>query len=136
MPVRVRRGSSFFLGRDDADSPHTSTLGAHATEDHSGTFPFTIAHGGRLGGFHTLYADTDEIRSLWRTKLEEAIQLRKQSNKFFKAKILNRESFLMKTGTSSGYLPEGRELTRTINCATPFSTSRNVRTLIFYEQIF
>lgn len=103
---------------------HQSELGAPGTtDDHRGTFPFTITS---EAGSHTLYADAEETRSTWRSKLEEAIQLRQQSSQVFIVKMLNRESFLMRTGVSSGYLPEGRQLTRTINCITPFSTLHSV----------
>ena len=106
---------------------YLSELGAlNVTDNHRGTFPFTITHEGRLGGSYTLYTDTEETRSMWRSKLEEAIRLRQQSSRVFKMKILNRESFLVKTGVSSGYLPEGRQFTRTINSITPFSTSHTV----------
>lgn len=105
--------------------PYLSTLGAQgAPGDHQGAFPFTIVHEGHLGGSYTLYAGTEEIRSMWGSKLVEAVQLRQKSSKIFKAKILNRESFLMKTGVSNGYLPQSLQLTRTVNCVTPFSTSR------------
>jgi hypothetical protein len=103
---------------------YLSELGALGiTNNRRGMFPFTITHEGRLGGSYTLYADTEETRSMWRSKLEEAIQLRQRSSRVFKMKMLNRESFLMKTGVSNGYLPEGLQFTRTINCVTPFSTS-------------
>lgn len=123
VPVRVKRRSSLFVGRDDATGPYPSTLGAQGTSDaHQGTLPFTITHEGHLGGSYTLYADTEDTRSMWRSKLGEAIQLRQKSSRIFKMKILNRESFLMKTGISRGYLPQGCQFTRTINCATPFTT--------------
>ena len=124
-PTRVRRRSSFFLGRDDA--MNLSQSGArNVTDDHRGMFPITITHEGHLGGSYTLYADTEETQSMWKLKLEEAIRCRQKSNKVFKMKILNRESFLMKTGAPSRYLPQGRQLTRTINCITPFSTSPTI----------
>ena len=127
--TRARRRSSIFFGKDDATISYLSEPGAPT--NHRGTFPFTITHEGRLGGSYTLYADTEETRSTWRSKLEEAIQLRQQSSRIFKMKTLNRESFLMRTGVSSGYLPKGIQLTRTINCITPFSTSRTVIVLRF-----
>jgi hypothetical protein len=132
IPSRTRRRSSIFLGRDDATRSHLSPLGAQAIADnHRGTFPFTIVHEGSLGGSYTLHAETEESRLTWRSKLEEVIRLRESSSKVFKMKILNRESFLMKTGVSSGYLPQGRQLSRTINCITPFSASHTVRALSF-----
>ncbi|KAF9646507.1 hypothetical protein BDM02DRAFT_3008877 [Thelephora ganbajun] len=128
--TRARRGSSTFLGRDNATISYLSKLGGRTiTDDSRGKFPFTIIHEGRLDDSHTLYADTEETRSMWRSKLEEAIQLRQQSSQIFKMKMLNRESFLMKTGISSGYLPKNRQLTRTINCITPFTT-RDGRSLM------
>lgn len=129
-PTRIRRRSTILLGRDDATS-YLSELGAlSVTRDRRETFPFTITCSeGRFGGSYTLYADSEETRSMWRSRLEEAIQLRRRSSKVFKMKMLNRESFFMKTGVSSGYLPEGRQVTRTINCATPFSTSHTTTTL-------
>ena len=94
-------------------------------------FPFTVTHQGHFGASYTLYADTEETRSMWKSKLEEAIQLRKQSSRVFKMKVLNRESFLMKAGASSGYLPESAQLTRTINCVAPFSTFHIVMAFSF-----
>ena len=135
-PTRVRRRSTMFLRKDDAAIPHLSELGPPSgTSGHRGKFPLTITYEGRFGGSYTLYADTEETRSMWRSKLEEAIRLRQQSSQVFKVKMLNRESFLMKIGVSNGYLPEGREFTRTINCATPFSTSHTVITLSFLTEL-
>lgn len=130
IPTRARRRSSIFLGRDDRVISYLSELGAPGTtENHRGTFPLTVTHEGRLGCSYTLYADTEETRSMWRSKLEEAIQLRQRSSRVFKMKILNRESFLMKTGVSTGYLPEGPQFTRTVNCVAPFGTSHHVAIL-------
>ena len=116
-----------LLGRDDAAGFRLPELGAPGTR--RGTFPFTITHEGRFGDSYTLYADTEETRLMWKSKLDEAIQLRQQSSGVFKVRMLNRESFLMKIGAPSGYLPEGRQLTRTINCVTPFSKLHTVMAL-------
>jgi len=113
-----------FLGGNGAGISYLSELGAPGiTGSNRGTFPFTIAHEGRFCDSYTLYADNEETRAMWTSKLEEAIELRERSSRVLKIKVLNRESFLMKTGVSSGYLPESRQLTKTINCATPFSRS-------------
>jgi len=121
-----------FLGRGEVTISYLSESAAAGTAgDHRGTFPITITHEGHSGGSYTLYADTKETRSMWRSKLEEAIQLRQQSSRVFKVKVLNQESFLIRTGVSSGYLPEGRQLTRTINCATPFCKLRAVSVFRF-----
>ena len=122
-----------LLGRDDAVGFRLPELGATGTR--RGTFPFTITHEGRFGDSYTLYADTEETRLMWKSKLDEAIQLRQQSSGVFKVRMLNRESFLMKIGAPSGYLPEGRQLTRTINCATPFCTLRTVSTFRFLTKL-
>ena len=134
-PARTKRKSAIFLGRGEVTSPYPSESAVSGTAgDHRGTFPITITHEGHLGGSYTLYADTEETRSMWRSKLEEAAQLRQQSSQVFKVKVLNRESFFIRTGVSSGYLPEGRQLTRTINCATPFSTLRTISAFRFLTQ--
>lgn len=126
-PIRVKRRSSLFLGRDDALKPYLSNSGTRNTIDvNQAAVPFTITHQGRLGGSYTLYADTEETRSMWKSKLEEAILLKRKTSQVFKMKILNRESFLMKSGVPNRYLPQSRQLTRTINCITPFSASRNI----------
>ena len=119
MSTRIRRRSTILLWKDDTSVSHRSESGvSNTTDDRRVTFPFTITF---EGGSYTLYADTEVTRLMWRSKIEEAIQIRQQFSQVFKVKMLNRESFLMKTGTPSGYLPEGRQLTRTINCVTPFS---------------
>lgn len=121
--IRVKRRSSIFFGRNDAVNPYLSTLGAGGTPDEfRGVFPLTINQEGSPGGSYTLYADTERSRSMWGIKLDEAIRLRQKSSQVFKMKVLNRESFVMKTGVSSGYLPKSRQFTKTINCVTPFTT--------------
>ena len=40
-------------------------------------FPCTIHHNGRMGGLWTVYAETAVARNEWKSKLDEAIVLRK-----------------------------------------------------------
>lgn len=89
-------------------------------------FPFTIHHIGRLGGTHSLYADSVASRLEWQKKLEECLGLRKvvqESNKVFEIESLSMHTFLMpsqSTGPNSSGWYEGI-FTGKVTCSVPFS---------------
>jgi len=84
--------------------------------------PLVIHHDGRLGGTTRLFAESEDVQSTWKSKLEEAILLRQKSTRVFEMSILAREEFLtMGGGSSNTYSPlEDRFSARTITCAAPF----------------
>ena len=90
-------------------------------------FPFTIHHIGRLGGTHTLYAESAASRSEWQKKLEECLGLRKvvqESNKVFEIESLSMHTFLMPSqtmGPNSSIWYDGTVLTGKVTCSVPFS---------------
>ena len=80
-----------------------------------------IHHDGRLGGTIRLFAESEDVQSTWKSKLEEAILLRQRSSQVFEMTIVAREEFLtMGGGDSNAYPPENWATAVTITCATPF----------------
>ncbi len=80
-----------------AGSPETAT-------DSRLVFPCTIHHNGRLGGLYTVFADSLQLRTEWKQKLDEAIGLRKvvqESNKVFEVETLSADTFLVPSIASS-----------------------------------
>lgn len=84
--------------------------------------PLVVHHDGRSGGTIRLFAESEDVQSTWKSKLEEAILLRQKSSRVFEMSILAREEFLtMDSGNSNASPPpEIRSSVRTITCATPF----------------
>lgn len=82
--------------------------------------PLIIHHDGRSKSTTRLYAESENVQSTWKTKLEEAILLRQKSSQVFEISIVMREESLTIGGSSNAYPPENRPTTRTITCAAPF----------------
>jgi len=84
--------------------------------------PLVIHHDGRLGGTTRLFAESEDVQSTWKSKLEEAILHRQKSGRVFEMSILAREEFLTVGGKSSNTDSplEDRFSARTITCAAPF----------------
>jgi hypothetical protein len=74
--------------------------------------PLVIHHDGRLGGTTRLFAESEDVQSTWKSKLEEAVLLRQKSSQVFEMSILAREEFLTTGGGSSVRAP--------ITSAAPF----------------
>jgi hypothetical protein len=82
--------------------------------------PLNLLHDGRLGGTTRLYAESEDIQSTWKSRLEESILLRQKSSQVFEMGVVVAEEFPTAGGTSNEYAPEARPTTRTITCAAPF----------------
>lgn len=85
--------------------------------------PLVIHHDGRLGGTTRLFAESEDVQSTWKSKLEEAVLLRQKSSRVFEMSILAREEFLTVGGKPSPNTDsplEDRFSARTITCAAPF----------------
>jgi len=82
--------------------------------------PLFIHNDGRSKSTTRLYAESENVRSTWTTKLEEAILLRQKSSQVFEMSIVVREESLTIGGSSNVYPPENRPTTRTMTCAAPF----------------
>lgn len=89
-------------------------------------YPCTIHHqnrvNGRFGGLCTLFAESEQERSEWSAKLEEAIRLRKivrESNKVFEVETLNTSFAAVNTGPSCSGGGRGN-LTGKVTCSVPF----------------
>lgn len=86
--------------------------------------PLVISHDGRFGGTTRLFAESEDVQSTWKSKLEEATLLRQKSSRVFEMNVVAREEFLkMGGGNSNTYPPGSRSTAGTINCATPFGTT-------------
>jgi hypothetical protein len=97
-----------------------------AVTDARAVYPCTIHHNGRLGGLYTLFAESAQARQEWKTKLEEAIGLRKvvqESNKVFEVETLSVDTFFAPTllaNAGPSWNNDGN-FTGKVTCSVPFS---------------
>jgi RHO1 GDP-GTP exchange protein 1/2 len=89
-------------------------------------YPFTILHTGRLGGLHTMYADSAQARSEWKEKLQGAIGLHKvvqESNKAFELETLSSDTFVVPSPPTNQLRSSNMEspFTGKVTCSVPFS---------------
>ena len=136
-PLRTLRGSpstSTLPSRQQAGDVSTSPSVSNGSSnaDYRNVFPCSIYHNGRLGGSYTLYAESTAIRGEWKTKLEEAIGLRKAEqdfNKVFAIESLSVDTFLIpsvNTGPNSTAWHDGTVFTGKVTCSVPFSKCPSV----------
>ena len=96
--------------------------------DSRSVYPFTIHHTGRLGGTYILFADSAQIRSEWKQKLDEAMGLRQvvqESNKVFEIETLSTDTFLVPalvSGTTAPSWNQENSFTGKVTCSVPFNT--------------
>jgi RHO1 GDP-GTP exchange protein 1/2 len=82
-----------------------------------------------MGGLYTLYAESQQVRTDWKKKLDEAIGLRKvvqESNKVFEVETLSTDTFLvpsMMAGVASPSWNHENSFTGKVTCSVPFSVS-------------
>lgn len=80
-----------------------------------------------MGGAYVLFAESAQIRSEWKEKLEHAIGLRKvvqESNKAFEVETLSSDTFLMPLYANTTQGPaweQGNTFTGRVTCSVPFS---------------
>ncbi|KAF7790213.1 hypothetical protein EIP86_001165 [Pleurotus ostreatoroseus] len=106
-----------------------ATTSPDAASDSRAVYPCTIHHNGRLGGLWTLFAESAQARNEWKSKLDEAIGLRKvvqESNKVFEIETLSADTFLvpsmMPSGNSQSWNQENA-YTGKVTCSVPFNTA-------------
>jgi RHO1 GDP-GTP exchange protein 1/2 len=99
-----------------------------SANDSRAVYPCTIHYNGRLGGLLTLYSESANSRSEWKTKLNEAIGIRKvvqESNKVFEVETLSSETFLVPSlapGPSGpAFNGNDSQFTGKVTCSIPFS---------------
>lgn len=71
------RGGRGGVGPTTVVDDVASVVNADAATDSRAIYPCTIHHNGRMGGLYTLYAESAQSRAEWKTKLDEALVLRK-----------------------------------------------------------
>ncbi|KIM44432.1 hypothetical protein M413DRAFT_442414 [Hebeloma cylindrosporum] len=127
----VQRSASLLRNLWNVERPDdTASLSSRAPDgpDTRSLYPFTIHHIGRLGGTHSLHADSSATRLEWQKKLEECLGLRKvvqESNKVFEIESLSMHTFLMPsqtTGPNSSAWYDGTLFTGKVTCSVPFNT--------------
>jgi RHO1 GDP-GTP exchange protein 1/2 len=90
-------------------------------------YPFTIYYNGRQGGPIILYAESAQLRSEWKQKLDEAMGLRRavqESNKVFELETLSMDTFLVSPagpGGQSAAWTQENSFTGKVTCSVPFS---------------
>lgn len=110
-------------------SPETAT-------DSRAMYPCTVHHNGRLGGLYTVFAESLQARNEWKSKLDEAIGLRKvvqESNKVFEVETLSADTFVAPTlgppsSNGQSYSHENAH-TGKVTCSVPFSAFSNTSSL-------
>lgn len=108
-------------------NPNASTSPETASDSRA-VYPCTIHHNGRLGGLWTVYAESAQARNEWKSKLEEAIGLRKvvqESNKVFEVETLSADTFLVPSilpGANTQGWSHENAYTGKVTCSVPFST--------------
>ncbi|KAF5318404.1 hypothetical protein D9611_013915 [Ephemerocybe angulata] len=96
--------------------------------DARSVYPLTLHHNGRMGGAYVLYAESAQIRSEWKERLDDAIGLRKvvqESNKAFEVETLSSDTFLMPLYASASQGPaweQSNTFTGKVTCSVPFTT--------------
>jgi hypothetical protein len=89
-------------------------------------YPYTIHHNGRSGGLYTLFAESAQLRSEWKIKLEETMGLREvveEPNRPFEVETLSVNTFPVPTLLESGkrLLDNDGSFTGKVTCSVPFS---------------
>jgi RHO1 GDP-GTP exchange protein 1/2 len=112
----------------------TTVAGSSASTPGSGetdsrlVYPITLQHIGRAGGPIILYAETSQSRLEWKTKLEEALGIRKivqESNKVFELEPLSTDTFLVPSvvgaAPAQASWNQDNSITGKVTCSVPFS---------------
>lgn len=125
------RGGRGGVGAATIDDS-SSILAADMVTDSRTVYPCTIHHNGRIGGLYTLYAESAQSRAEWKTKLEEALVLRKtvtENNKAFELETLSADTFLVPSlqNQSNAAWNQEQVLTGKVTCSVPFSTADGMR---------
>ena len=120
----------------EAGSASTPGLSPETASDSRFVYPLTLHHNGRMGGPHILYAESYQIRSEWKKKLEEALGLRKivqESNKVFEVECLSTDTFIMppmSAGAAGPTWNQDSQFTGRVTCSVPFSESSIILGLV------
>ncbi|KIL64636.1 hypothetical protein M378DRAFT_186692 [Amanita muscaria Koide BX008] len=117
----------------EAPTPNTPGASPDAANDSQLMYPLTLHYNGRMGGPYILYAYSQQARLEWKSKLEEALVLRRvvqDSNKVFEVETLSADKFLMSASTGSQQQSWNQEVyTGKVACSVPF-TSTDGRALV------
>jgi hypothetical protein len=113
-----------FGGNKGGDAQaHTPGLIPDAATDSRVVLPCTILHTGRRGRLYTLYAESLQVRTEWKEKLEEAIGLRKlmqESNRVFDVETLSSDTFIIPPILSPLTNQLWSSFTGKVTCSVPF----------------
>jgi hypothetical protein len=78
-----------------------------------------------MGDAYLLYAESQQARLKWKTKLDEALVLRRivqDSNKVFETETLSADTFLMPSFIGAQQQSRNQEMfTGKVTCSVPFS---------------
>ena len=112
-------------GHGEAATPNTPGASPDTVNDSRYVYPVTLHHNGRMGGAYLLYAESQQARMEWKTKLDEALVLRRvvqDSNKVFEIETLSAETFLLPSFIGAQNQPWNQEIfTGKVSCSVPFS---------------
>ncbi|KIK80164.1 hypothetical protein PAXRUDRAFT_159376 [Paxillus rubicundulus Ve08.2h10] len=119
-------------GNRHTDGGVPATPGNNVPEsagDSRTVYPCTIHYSGRLGGLYTLFTESQQARTEWKQKLEEAMGLRKivqESNRVFEMDPLSTDTFFMPAISASTTAPSWNHdtsFTGKVTCSVPFTTA-------------
>lgn len=130
----TQRGAGILRGLRGGERHTEGPVGSglqspESASDSRAVYPCTIHHNGRLGGPHIMYAESQQSRNEWKSKLEEALGLRKvvqESNKVFEIETLSADTFLIPsvvsaTPAATPSWSHENSLTGKVTCSVPFS---------------
>lgn len=116
-------------GGERHDGANANPVSPDSATDSRSVYPLTLHHNGRTGGPYILYAESAQIRTEWKAKLEEALGTRKivqESNKVFEIEYLSRDTFIMPSmslgsSTAGPTWNQDNQYTGKVTCSVPFS---------------
>ena len=137
LPTQRGAGLLRNLRGGDRHTDPSSTTSPDSSDSRS-VFPFTIHYNGRMGGAYIMYSDTQQVRSEWKQKLDEALGLRRvvqDANKVFEIETLSMDTFIVPSIVGTTVSPNWSQdtaFTGKVTCSVPFSKSHYI-SLHFYK---
>ena len=129
--LRNLRGGERGGERGHGEAGSANPVSPESVTDSRFVYPLTLHHNGRMGGPHILYAESSQIRNDWKSKLEEALGLRKvvqESNKVFEVEYLSMDTFIMPpiSAAAGPTWNQDSQYTGKVTCSVPFSESSTI----------
>ena len=123
----IQRGTGLLRGLrgglGEAVTPNSSGASPDTANDSRYVYPVTLHHNGRIG-VHLLYAESQQARMEWKTKLDQALVSRRvvrDSNKVFEIETLSADTFLLPSLIGAQQSWNQEVFTGKVSCSVSFS---------------